>query len=262
MAKKNDNQKYALLALLLGVGGYFVYKKWKDSKGGDDKKEKDVTEEDVVLAVEQAKQAQSGQSFSPYQIQVMQLQAWLQISIDGVAGKQTLGKLDYYWAKFGKVLDFDKAKAENYPELRANGYGLLSPSNIGQYIANLNAGTSPRQTYWKSQASSTPTTSSTSDSARITAANTIIARWKSGTSKQLKFPNGGKYVKYVKDSSGKYVRESSWFFGGDTITFSKGQVYKFDTLTLNYNGYIIAKAVTLAGNIFYIWVSPNDVTNV
>lgn len=261
MAKKKDNTKYALLALLLGVGGYFVYKKIKD--GGDgDKKEKDVTEEDVVLAVEQAKQTASGKTFSPYEIQVMQLQAWLQIAIDGVAGKQTLGKLDYYWAKYGKVLDFEKAKAENYPELRANGYGLLSPDNINKYIANLNAGTSPRQTYWKSQASSKPTTTSTTDSKRITAANTIISRWSSGTSKQLKFPNGAKYVKYVKDSSGKFVRESSWYFGGDTITINKGGVYKFNALTLNYNGYIIAKAVTLAGNTFYVYISPYEVTNV
>lgn len=261
MAKKKDNTKYALLALLLGVGGYFVYKKIKDGSDGD-KKENDVTEEDVVLQVEQAKQAASGRTYSPYEIQVMQLQAWLQISIDGVAGKQTLGKLDYYWSKDGKVLDFEKAKAENYPELRANGYGLLSPDNINKYIANLNAGTSPRQMYWKSKASSTPTTTSSTDTARIAKAKVIIAFFNSTTSKQLKFPNGAKYVKYVRDKSGKFVKESSWYLGGDTITISKGGVYKFNELKLNYNGYIIAKAVTLTGYIFYVYINPYEVTNV
>jgi hypothetical protein len=149
MAKKNDNTKYALLALLFGVGGYFIYNKWKKGKDGGDNGDTTITEEDVVLQVEQAKQKSSTQSFSPYQIKVMYLQGWLNVAIDGIVGNQTLTKLDYYWAKYGKVLDAAKAKSENYPELRKNGYGLLTEANIGYYTTLLVKGESPRQLYWK-----------------------------------------------------------------------------------------------------------------
>ena len=157
MAKKNDNSKYALLALLFGVGGYFIYNKWKKGKDGDTPKE-GASEEDIILKVEQAKQAASGQSFTPYQIKVMYLQGWLNVAIDGIVGNQTLTALDYYWAKYGKVLNAGAAKADNYPELRKNGYGLLSEANIGNYTTLLVQGNSPRQLYWKNKAASKPTT--------------------------------------------------------------------------------------------------------
>lgn len=157
MAKKNDNSKYALLALLLGVGGYFVYTKWKKGKDGDTPQ--DIpSEEDVVLAVEQAKQASSGRTYSPYQIKVMYLQGLLQVAIDGIVGNQTLTKLDYFWANYGKVLDAAKAKAENYPELRKNGYGLLSETNIDNYTKLFVQARSPRQLYWQNKAAEKPTT--------------------------------------------------------------------------------------------------------
>lgn len=255
MAKKNDNTKYALLALLLGVGGYFVYKKWKDSKG--DKPELDTTEEDVILAVEQAKQAQSGKTFSPYEIQIMQLQAWLQIAIDGIAGKQTLGKLDYYWANYAKPLDFEKAKADNYPELRANGYGLLSPTNISQYIANLNAGTSPRQKFWKS--STATTTASSTDSARIAKGSAIITTWRSSATKKLKFTAKGSYPIYYKNSSGTLVKSTSWF--NSTYNVGAGETITPVWITLGSNGILIVNAKPISGDPFYIYVSPYQVTN-
>jgi hypothetical protein len=259
MAKKNDNTKYALLALLFGVGGYFIYKKWKDSDGGD-KPEGGATEEDVILAVEQAKQAQSGKSFSAYQIQIMQLQAWLQVGIDGDAGKQTLGKLDYYWANYGKVLDFEKAKADNYPELRKNGYGLLSPNNISQYIAKLNAGTSPRQNYWKSKGAKTTTTASNTDTARIAAARPIVTAFNSGTSKLLKFTKEANLKQYTRNSSGAFVAKSS-FFGSNTLSKRAGSTYKFESLSVSTTGFILAKAQPISGDAFFVYISPYAVTN-
>jgi hypothetical protein len=260
MAKKNDNTKYALLALLFGVGGYFIYKKLKDSDGGD-KPEGGATEEDVILAVEQAKQAQSGRSFSAYQIQIMQLQAWLQVGIDGDAGKQTLSKLDYYWANYGKVLDIEKAKAENYPELRKNGYGLLSPNNISQYIAKLNAGTSPRQNYWKSKgATTTTTTASNTDTARIAAARPIVTAFNSGTSKLLKFTKEANLKQYTRNSSGAFVAKSS-FFGFNTLSKRAGSTYKFESLSVSTTGFILAKAQPISGDAFYVYISPYAVTN-
>lgn len=158
MAKKNDNTKYALLALLFGVGGYFVYNKWKKNKGGDTP-QAPVTEEDVILKVEQAKQANSTRSYSPYEIKVMYLQGWLNVAIDGIVGNQTLTALDYYWANYGKVKNAATAKSENYPELRSSrGYGLLSEANIDNYIKLLVQGNSPRQLYWKNKAASKPVT--------------------------------------------------------------------------------------------------------
>jgi len=157
MAKKNDNAKYALLALLFGVGGYFIYNKWKKNKGGD-AAEKPASEEDVILQIEQVKQSNSTKTYSPYQIKVMYLQGWLNVAIDGIVGNQTLTKLDYYWANYGKVLNAGAAKADNYPELRKNGYGLLSEANIGNYTTLLVQGNSPRQLYWKNKAAAKPTT--------------------------------------------------------------------------------------------------------
>ena len=256
MAKKNDNTKYALLALLFGVGGYFIYNKWKKGKDGDTP-EGGATEEDVLLAVEQAKQAQSGRTFSNYEIQIMQLQAWLQTGIDGIAGNKTLTKLDYYWANYPKVLDYTKAKADNYPELRKNGYGLLSPSNITQYIANLNAGTSPRQNYWKSKGGTNTTTTSTS--ATIARANSIISTWNSSATKSLTFPKGGTYAIYRKDGSGKYVKSTSWVHPNQIIR--AGQSQKVDTLERDWKGLLILGIQPIVGTMFYIFVPPSSVVN-
>jgi hypothetical protein len=256
MAKKKDNSKYALLALLFGVGGYFIYNKYKKGKDGDTP-EGGATEEDVVLAVEQAKQAQSGRSFSNYEIQIMQLQAWLQTGIDGIAGNKTLTKLDYYWANYPKVLDYTKAKADNYPELRKNGYGLLSPSNIAQYIANVNAGVSPRQNYWKSKAGTNTTT--TSSSATIARANSIISTWKSSATKSLSFPKGGTYAIYYKDNSGNFTKSTSFF--SSTISVRAGQSKQPTTLEMDYKGLLILGFQPIVGNTFYIFVTPSSVTN-
>ena len=256
MAKKNDNTKYALLALLFGVGGYFIYNKWKKGKDGDTP-EGGATEEDVLLAVEQAKQAQSGRTFSNYEIQIMQLQAWLQTGIDGIAGNKTLTKLDYYWSNVGKVLDYTKAKAENYPELRKNGYGLLSPSNITQYIANLNAGTSPRQNYWKSKGGTNTTTTSTS--ATIARANSIISAWNNSSTKSLSFPKGGTYVIYYKDSSGKFTKSTSWVHPNKVVR--AGQSEKPNTLVMDYKGLLILGFQPIVGDTFYIFVTPSSVVN-
>jgi hypothetical protein len=256
MAKKNDNSKYALLALLLGVGGYFIYKKIKD--GGDANKPDDApTEEDVVLAVEQAKQAASGQTFSPYQIQIMQLQAWLNIGIDGVAGKQTLGKLDYYWADYGKGLDFERAKADNYPELRKNGFGLLSPNNISQYIAKLNAGTSPRQTYWKgaNQGGTTNTYS-----AAITRANAILSTWNASTTKMIKYLKSNSLPIYYRDSNGKFVKSTSWF--SSTKDVRAGVQEKPTSIVVDSKGFLILGFQPISGDKFFVYVNPlTDVTN-
>jgi lysozyme family protein len=158
MAKKNDNSKYALLALLFGVGGYFIYNKWKKGKDGDTPTE-GASEEDIILKIEQAKQANSTKSFSNYEIKVMYLQGWLNVAIDGIVGNQTLTALDYYWANYGKVLNAGTAKSANYPELRSSrGYGLLSEANIDNYTKLLVQGNAPRQLYWKNKAAAKPTT--------------------------------------------------------------------------------------------------------
>lgn len=256
--KKNNNDKYAILALLLGVGGYVVYKQYEKNK---DKGQGDATppkEEDIVLAVEQAKQRQSTQSFTPYQIQVMTLQALLQISIDGNAGKVTLANLDYYFANYNKTLDIEKAKAENYPELRTRGYGLLSSDNISQYISNLMAGTTPRQNFFRGQTSNT-TTSST-DAARITKAKSIITAFNNGSSKRLKFSKTETFQMYKKNSSGGYDKASN-FFGNNTLSQTTGSVYLFSKLEATTIGMIRAEARPIVGDVFYVYISPYNVNN-
>jgi hypothetical protein len=68
-----------------------------------------------------------------------------QCGVDGDAGKQTNGMLDYWFCDY--LCQYDKEKAYNagYPNLNKLGKGKVSPSNVDFYIAAMQKGTSPRK---------------------------------------------------------------------------------------------------------------------
>ena len=85
-----------------------------------------------------------------YSEKVMTLQSLLyagaeRCDVDGNAGKQTNGMLDYWFCDFLCEYDKDKAFAAGYPNLIKAGKGKISPSNVDYYIAVMQKGTSPRK---------------------------------------------------------------------------------------------------------------------
>lgn len=68
-----------------------------------------------------------------------------QCGVDGDAGKQTNGMLDYWFCDYLCEYDKDKAYAAGYPNLKKLGKGKVSPSNVDFYISAMQKGTSPRK---------------------------------------------------------------------------------------------------------------------
>ena len=138
-----------IIAVAVSGGAFLIWKNWdkisemfkkKDAtEGGEPKKDDDVN-----------KGGGTGDStqVSSFKQKVMALQELLQVGVDGDAGEQTNGKLDYMWADYGKVFDAKKSNKDGYPELKARGKGVVSADNVDYYINTLKSNKSPRQNYW------------------------------------------------------------------------------------------------------------------
>ena len=128
------------IAAVAGVAGFLIWKNWDKIKGmftKDGEAKKDTTE----------KPTESGTSSSSelYKSNVMMLQQLLGVSIDGAAGKQTNGKLEYYFCDYLCEFNPEKAFTNGYPSLKKNGMGVVSPKNVIFYIKALQATSTPRQ---------------------------------------------------------------------------------------------------------------------
>jgi hypothetical protein len=128
------------IAAAVGVAGFLIWKNWDKIKGMFKKEgeaKKDTTE----------KPTESGATNTSnlYKSNVMMLQQLLGVSIDGIAGKQTNGKLEYYFCDYLCEFDPEKAFTNGYPSLKKNGMGVVSPINIIFYIKALNTANTPRQ---------------------------------------------------------------------------------------------------------------------
>ena len=85
-----------------------------------------------------------------YSDKVKTLQALLyadgeQCGVDGDAGKQTNGMLDYWFCDILCEYDKEKAYSNGYPNLKKLGKGKVSPANVDYYIGTMRIGASPRQ---------------------------------------------------------------------------------------------------------------------
>jgi hypothetical protein len=140
---KTENK--IIIAVAVGGGAFLIWKNWdkisemfkkKDAtNGGEPKKDDDVNK--------------GGGSSAPvdsvYSSAVRRLQEILGVAVDGDAGKQTNGRLEWYFCDYLCEFNPDKAFNENYPSLRKNGKGKVSPSNVVFYIEALRSASSPRQ---------------------------------------------------------------------------------------------------------------------
>jgi hypothetical protein len=89
-----------------------------------------------------------------YEEKVIALQKALNVGADGKAGKITNGELENLYTSPPKRIGYDISLSTNYPNLRANGRGVISPSNIDYYINALNSNTYPNAVYKQGQATS------------------------------------------------------------------------------------------------------------
>lgn len=164
-----NNTTKLIIAGGAGLGAFILYKVIKKSIDEKKESEKKRIEEEKQKAAEAevAKKASEEltkskepfsktaiKTYTPYQKRIMVLQELLGVRIDGDAGTQTNGKLDYYYGTEGGNISNEKRKEQGYLNLLKNGKGVVSGSNIEFYINELKIANTPRQKYNKSGASS------------------------------------------------------------------------------------------------------------
>lgn len=153
--KKISTTTKLIIGAAVGGAAYLIYANWDKIKEMLGMGEKDAEKVPEKTTEETKEQKGSGGTTTtqvdPYKQKVEKLQGLLKIRIDGDAGKQTNGNLDYYWADYQKPLDVEKAKADGFPELKARGKGVVSPSNIDYYIDTFVAKKTPRMLLWSKQ---------------------------------------------------------------------------------------------------------------
>ena len=133
------------IAIAAGVLGYFVVTNWdkiKDKLQGKGSGKDDIVP-DQGDAVSTTPTTNGGPS--EYEQKVSELQGLLGVSIDGKPGKQTNGQLEYMYDVALGALDAEKAFTAGYPNLKKWGYGIVSPSNVKNYIYAVKNAVTPRQ---------------------------------------------------------------------------------------------------------------------
>lgn len=144
--------KKTITGVLIAVGAagaYLVYKNWDKILA---KLQGDKNDENDEPGTGGNDNPETGYQNLPYAKKVEYLQGLLQIRIDGDPGKQTNGTLDFYYdAKRNYSLADHVAYAQqnNYPNLRLNGKGVVSESNVDFYIDAFQKAQTPRQKTWK-----------------------------------------------------------------------------------------------------------------
>jgi hypothetical protein len=153
--KKISTTTKLIIGAAVGGAAYLIYANWDKIKEMLGMGEKDAEKVPEKTTEETKEQKGSGggttTQVDPYKQKVEKLQGLLKIRIDGDAGKQTNGNLEYWWSDYPKSLDVDKMKAEGYPELKKNGKGVVTPSNIDYYINTYVAKKTPRMLMWTKQ---------------------------------------------------------------------------------------------------------------
>jgi len=94
-----------------------------------------------------------GSNLTSYQAKVMRLQKLLAVATDGIPGKQTNGTLEYWYSKgYESLADaISNGFKNNYPNLKTNGKGVISSSNVDFYIQQYENRQTPRQLRYVSQ---------------------------------------------------------------------------------------------------------------
>ena len=142
---KTENK--IIIAVAVGGGAFLIWKNW--DKISEMFKKKDAADGGEPKKDDTKTQTSTGGGTTPidsvYKSAVMRLQEILGVAVDGDAGKQTNGRLEWYFCDYLCEFNPDKAFNENYPSLRKNGKGKVSPTNVVFYIEALRSTSSPRQ---------------------------------------------------------------------------------------------------------------------
>lgn len=86
---------------------------------------------------------------STYAKRVEVLQSLLKVAIDGKVGKQTNGALENLYSIPPTSYNPETSFKNKYPNLRKNGKGVISPSNVEFYINALQTKTTPYNLFYK-----------------------------------------------------------------------------------------------------------------
>jgi hypothetical protein len=235
-----NNTTKILIAGGAGLGAFFLYKfikKKMDEKNAKGEKSKELDEklkeveekkDDGILDAKKssAPQSKPKQEPSAYEKKVMMLQELLKVGVDGSAGKQTLGQLEYMWADYGLPLNPEQSAKDGYPNLKKNGKGVLSASNIDYYIDTLKASKSPRSLYWGKGGSSSGASASKSTE---TLSKDLLAKLSKGGRGRLKLKKDYTAPEMVLSSQNSYTTTTgkrSWsvgtsFFKGDFLEYPR-----------------------------------------
>lgn len=141
--KKQDK---IIIAVAVGGAAYLIYNNWDKIKKMFDKKAEPKKDD---AKTQTGSSTTTGAADSTYKQSVMLLQELLGVAVDGSAGKQTNGQLEYYFCDFLCQFEPEKAFTNGYPFLKKNGKGVVSPSNVIFYIRALQTGSTPRQSLLK-----------------------------------------------------------------------------------------------------------------
>lgn len=200
--------KKLIYAIAAGGIGYLIYTKFKDGKA------KDIAEEstETTALPVPSKTTSTTPALSDYKKKVMELQGLLKVGIDGAAGSQTNGALENLWSSEGKSVNSDTAKKTGYPNLKKNGKGVVSASNVNYYIAAIKNKTNPLQLFYKKQATQSQSASVSKDA--------IAFKNKYASSGNIYTKNAAKYQVVIKDNSrNKWLPQSKYYSYGANSSF-------------------------------------------
>ena len=243
------------IAVVVGVVGYLAYKKFKEKE--DLNKLREGGGSDVNSGAGAGTSTGSSAVTNP---NIRQLQTWLQITADGVAGKITNGKVEYYWSAYDNTFDAERMFKEGYPNLQ-KAKGLVTEANALYYLNILKAAQSPRQTYEVNKGKSAATAAVVAD--RVKRANEIKGVYRGNmmlrTAKAASFfvvnydaasktyPSTGKSMSYVADAT-FLVPES----------YSSASANRVKIKSVIANGNMVISVDPVAASPFLLLVNPFD----
>jgi hypothetical protein len=243
------------IAAVVGVVGYFAYKKFKENQ--DAKKLLEGGGSDVGSGAGAGTSTGSSALTNP---NIRALQTWLQITPDGKAGKITNGKIEYYWSAYDNTYDADKMFAEGYPNL-LKAKGLVTEANAKYYLDILKASKSPRQMYEISKGKGAAAAASAAD--RTNRANAIKSAY-SGNLK-LRTTKSSTFMVVNFDSSTKTypsTGKSLSFNGNATFlspeSASAASVNRVKISATTTSGNLVISVDPIASSPYLLLVNPFD----
>jgi hypothetical protein len=220
--------KRIIYAVGAGAVGYLIYNQFKkkSSTAVENKEETKDTSSNP--------NADAGVVKSEYEKKVMALQVLINVSPDGVAGKQTNGALENLWSATAQSVDSGTAFNTGYPNLKKNGKGVVSASNVDYYISTLNSKNAPSQLFYKKKATTTATAKIVGDAAKIR-----DAYKKAGILKSIR---ATKYNEVIQD-----VARGVWMPTGKSTENGANSAFTFPEFSSRGNVKIVA--ITTSGNL-------------